>query len=106
MCSMIQTYCNLTSLDEPAIFNINQDQKHILNQLIQFASKNWEERKNWYQEHHQLAIKKFLKTRFVAKLWKKLKLPASSLDYVADICHKIKNITQDVNAPLDIQQNN
>ncbi len=33
------TYCNLTTLDEPDIFDINNNQKHILNQLIHFALK-------------------------------------------------------------------
>ncbi len=39
---MSQIYRNLTSSDEPDIFDIDNYQKHILNQLIHFALKNWE----------------------------------------------------------------
>ncbi len=56
--SISQTYHNLTSLDKPDIFNINNNQKHIFNQLIHFALKNWESQHIWYQERCCSAIKK------------------------------------------------
>ncbi len=103
---MIQTYHQLASSNEPGIFDIKQEQKHILNQLIHFASKNWDGCKNWYWEHYQSAIKKSLSTRLVAILWKHLKLPAYSIDYISNICDKLKWTTQDDNAPLDVHKNN
>ncbi len=47
---MIKTYKDSFSLDEPDIFNIIKGQKHILNQLICFASKNWDYPQKWYTE--------------------------------------------------------
>ncbi len=82
---MIQTYCNLTSSDEPAFFDINQVKKNSLNQLIHFSSRKWEERKNWYCAHCHSAIDKKLSIRFVEIFWQKLKLPTSSIDYVQNI---------------------
>ncbi len=49
---MIQIYCELSSSDEPAIFDITKHQRHILYQLIHFACKNWDEHKKWYMERH------------------------------------------------------
>ncbi len=104
LCSIIQTYCHLASSNEPNIFNINQDQKHIFTQQNHFASKNWEEHKHQYQEHCHLAIKKSLTTRFISRPCTKLKFPVYSID--TNICDKLKNTTQDDNAPLDVQKNN
>ncbi len=56
LAGMCQTYCSLTSADDPDIFDINYDQKHILNQLIHFALKNWEARQTWYHERQCSAI--------------------------------------------------
>ncbi len=55
---MSQTYSHLTNSDEPDIFDINQDQKHVLNQLIHFALKNLEARQTGYHEHQSSAIDK------------------------------------------------
>ncbi len=41
-----KTHQDLTSSDELDIFDINQDQKYTLNQLVHFPSINWEEHKN------------------------------------------------------------
>ncbi len=55
---MSQTYHDLTSSDEPHMFDMNKDQKHILNQLIHFALKNWEAQHIWYCKCRYSAIKK------------------------------------------------
>ncbi len=83
---MIQTYKDLSSFDEPVIFYINKDQKHILNQLILFASMNWDWRQNWCKEQWCLASRKASPKTFVNKPWKKFKLPKNNTDYVNNIC--------------------
>ncbi len=55
---MTQAYCDLTSLDEPDIFDINKNQKQILNQLVHTALKNWEAHQIWYRKRHCSAIRK------------------------------------------------
>ncbi len=55
---MCQTYCSLTSPDEPDIFDINCDQKIELNQFIHFTLTNWEARQTWYCERCRSEIKK------------------------------------------------
>ncbi len=55
---MSQTYRDLTSLDKPDIFDINQDQEHVLNQLIYFILKNWEAHQTWYHEYQNSALNK------------------------------------------------
>ncbi len=105
LCNMIQTYRNLTKSDEPDIFDITQEQKHILNQLIHIASINWNERKNWYCKCHQFSMNKNLPACFVKSLWTKLNPPAYNIDYVQNICDD-NNKKQDGTAPLVVQKNN
>ncbi len=49
LCDIIDTYHHLASSNEPDIFNINQDQKHIFSQLFHFSSKDWVEHKKWFK---------------------------------------------------------
>ncbi len=102
---MIDTNCQLASSNELDIFDFNQDQKHFLHQLIHFASKNWEERLIWYQEQCQLAIKKNSLARFIDRMWKKLKILNYSINYVDNICNKLKKNHKDI-PPPDIHKNN
>ncbi len=55
---MTQTYHDLTSLDEPDIFDINKNQNHILNQLILTALKKWEAHQIWYLSINALLLKR------------------------------------------------
>ncbi len=97
---MIQTYHDLSSLDEHEIFDITVEQKHILNQLIHFASKNWGECQKWYIDQCHLATKKNSSKTFVDQPWKKLKPSKYSFDYVNDICNTIKCKSQDCSINL------
>ncbi len=80
--SMSPTFCNLTSLDEPDIFDVNKDQKHFFNQLILTALKNWEARLIWYCKHCCSAIKKTLTFHFIPRPWKKVKSPTYIREYL------------------------
>ncbi len=102
---MAKSYHDLTSSDEPDIFDISPEQKHILNQLIHFASINRKEFKTWYQEHCRSTVNKNSSDCYVQWLWKKLKLSAYSIDYVQNIWDD-NNKTQDGYAPLAVQKNN
>ncbi len=95
----------LTSSDEHDLFNINRDQKNVLNQLIHFASKNFDERQKWYEIRCSM-LQKELQTLFVNTPWNNLKLPNSSFHYVNKICDDIKcNIKENMSS-LDVQKNN
>ncbi len=98
---MIQTYCNLSSLDKPDIFDITKEHKHFLNHLIHFASKNWDEYQKWYADWCRLATKKNSTKTFVNKPWKKLKLPNYSTDYVNDIFAELKYKSWELEVPLE-----
>ncbi len=104
---IIQIYCDLSSSDEPDIFDITRDQKDITNQLIDFASKFWDEPQKWYAEWHYLATKKNSTKIFVNKLWKKYKPSNHSIDYVKAIYNAIKLEFQDlsINPPLVCKTN-
>ncbi len=102
---MSQTYRDLTSSDEPDIFAINNDQKHILNQLIHFALKNWEACLTWCYKYRCSAIEKNSLIGFSPTSWKKLKPPAYSIDYVQDIHNKTTSKTK-ADASCTAQKNN
>ncbi len=102
---MTQTYHGLTSSDEPDVFDINQQQKHILNQLIYFASINWKAHKDWYHKCCRSAMNKALSACFVEQLWKILKPPTYSIDYVQNICDNNIKKLDDI-APLAVQKVN
>ncbi len=93
---MIQIYCDLSSSDEPDIFDIAKEQKHILNQLIHFASKNWDKCKKWYTEQSDLVTKKNSTKTLVIKPWKNRSVP---IDYVNDVCAEIKLKSQELGVP-------
>ncbi len=101
---MCQTHCNLTSSDVPDIFDINKDQKHILNQLIHFALKNWEAQHTFYCERCCSTIKKKLSLWFVARPLKKVKPSAYSSDYAKGICGK--NLKVQAVSSCTVQKNN
>ncbi len=71
---MRQTYCSLTSADEPDIFDINRDQKFELNQVIHFAFTNWEAPQSWYHGRCHSAIKKDSLFRLVPPSWQNIKV--------------------------------
>ncbi len=101
---MCQTYNDLTSSDAPDIFGINKNQKHILNQLIHFALKNWEACKIWYCKLCCSTIKKNSTFCLILRPWKKAKSPAYGTDYVQNICDKT-NLKSKANASCTVQRN-
>ncbi len=102
---MSQSFCNLTSSDEPDFFYINQVQKHILNQLILTALKNWEAHQIWYGKYHCSAIKIYSPFCFIFMPWKKVKSPTYNTDYVQNICNKTTP-KQEGSASCTVQKNN
>ncbi len=102
---MSQTYRNLTSLDEPDIFDINKDQKHTLNQLIHTALINWEACQIRYCEHCSSDVKKNSTFCFIPRPWKKVESPAYSTNYVQSICNETTQ-TQGGTASCRVQKNN
>ncbi len=102
---MSQTYHDLTSLDEPDIFDIDINQKHILNQLIHFALKNWDACQIYYHVCRCSAIKKNSPFCFVPRSWKKVYPPAYSTDYVQNTCDKTY-LKPKANASSTTQKNN
>ncbi len=102
---MSQTYRDLTSLDEPDIFDINQDQNHVLNQLIHFALKNWEARQTGYHMCQSSAINKKSPFCFIPWPWKKIKPPVYGTDYVNNICNTT-NSKPTTTATRTTQKNN
>ncbi len=54
---MITAYKDWSGLDEPDIFDIMKSQKHILNQLIHFALRKWDEFQIWYAHQSCYATK-------------------------------------------------
>ncbi len=102
---MSQTYHDLTILGEPDLFVINNNQKHILNQLIHFALKNWDACQIYYHVCRCSAIKKNSPFCFVPRSWKKVNPPAYSTDYVQNTCDKT-NLKPKANASSTTQKNN
>ncbi len=100
-----QMYRDLTNLDEPDIFDINQEQKHILHKLIHFALKNWEARQTWYHERQSSAISKKSPFCFIPWPWKKIKPPAYGTDCGNNI-HNKTNSKSSATAAQTVQKNN
>ncbi len=90
-----QTYHDLTSLDEPDIFDINKNQNHILSQLIHTALKSWEACQIWYHKCCCSAIKKNLTFHFIPRPWKKLNPLSIVLTCSVAICKSIGNTPTD-----------
>ncbi len=82
---MAEIYQELKSSDKSNIFDVNQDQKHIRNQLIHFVSINWKELKNWYCKCCHSTMNKNSSACFVYYLGKNFKIPTYNIDFVQNI---------------------
>ncbi len=83
------------------IFDINKEQKHILDRLIRFALKNQDKRQKWYEEQFQLATKKASPKTFFNKPWKKWNKNYST-DFANNICNNIKHSSCEGRYPLEV----
>ncbi len=65
---MSTTYHNLSSSNEPDIFDINKYKKHLLNGFIHLAKCMWEAQKHWYAQRvhtsSNLKVKNFFISTF------------------------------------------